>query len=340
MDHNDRPELRISGPVDLITTVPYLLGFHPTDSLVLVGLTHGALVVTARIDLADTRNTGVITSTVSAMRRGGATHFIATIFTEPLTTGTTTNNLPHADLADSLTKDIHAAGGELLDCLLVNTSMWWSYLCANDQCCPREGNPLPPSPTPGQVAATVAGMVALPSRAELAAEFEPEPDRGVRLHGIDQALAALRPGSVDGKLSLPARLAARAITAAMDRWVTGDDLALRDADIERIGAALRLIPIRDAIWTQVDARATDGHDRLWLYVARRLPNPYDAAPLFLYAWAAFRRGDGARANIAVERALASDCHYSAARLLTTALQRGVHPGRIRDCLVTGGSQRR
>jgi hypothetical protein len=129
---------------------------------------------------------------------------------------------------------------------------------------------------------------------------------------------------VNGTLSLPAEIAVRAITTAMDRW-TGEDPTLDDVDIECLDAALRQIPIRDAIWTRVDARAADGHDRVWLYLARRLPSPYDAAPLFLYGWAAFRRGDGARANVAVDRALAADADYSAAALLSAALQRGFRP---------------
>jgi hypothetical protein len=42
------PTMRINGPADLLSAVPYLLGFHPTESLGLIGLTHGVLVVTAR----------------------------------------------------------------------------------------------------------------------------------------------------------------------------------------------------------------------------------------------------------------------------------------------------
>ncbi len=50
-------------------------------------------------------------------------------------------------------------------------------------------------------------------------------------------------------------------------------------------------------------------------LARRLPAPYDAAPLFLFGWASWRSGNGALAGIAAERALDSDPSYSAADLL-------------------------
>ena len=61
---------------------------------------------------------------------------------------------------------------------------------------------------------------------------------------------------------------------------------------------------------------------LWRYLARRLPAPYDAAPLFLFGWRSYRDGDGALASMAAERALSSDPGYSAADLLLAALSQG------------------
>jgi hypothetical protein len=52
-DATPAPTLRVRGPGDLLQAVPYLLGFHPHASLVLIGLADGHLVVTVRIDLAD-----------------------------------------------------------------------------------------------------------------------------------------------------------------------------------------------------------------------------------------------------------------------------------------------
>ena len=63
-------------------------------------------------------------------------------------------------------------------------------------------------------------------------------------------------------------------------------------------------------------------------MARRLPGPYDAAPLFLFGWASWRAGNGALAGIAAERAVTSDPAYSAADLLLAALSRGLDPRRL------------
>jgi hypothetical protein len=77
----------------------------------------------------------------------------------------------------------------------------------------------------------------------------------------------------------------------------------------------------------VDDGRLDGR-ALWRDLGRRLPSPYDASPLFLFGWAAWRAGDGALAGIAAERAIASDPGYSAADLLLAALARGVDPRRL------------
>ena len=58
--------------------MPYLLGFRPTSSLVLVGLAASRLVVTARIDLVDATDSHV-NATIAAMVRSGTTDVIAAI---------------------------------------------------------------------------------------------------------------------------------------------------------------------------------------------------------------------------------------------------------------------
>ena len=142
MNQNHQPTLRIHGPVDLLSAVPYLLGFHPIESLVLIGLTHGVLVVTARLDLADAVEHDVlIAETLEAMLRGGSTQFLAAIFCDDAPA--TEPGMPYADLVLAVAALIDEAGGELLDALLVTNGVWTSYLCADPRCCPPSGRTLP-----------------------------------------------------------------------------------------------------------------------------------------------------------------------------------------------------
>src|SRR4051812_41996426 len=70
------PVHRISGPIELLEAVPYLLGFHPQRSLVLVGLKSQRLVVTARLDLADARRPEIVEHTLKTCTDGGATSVV------------------------------------------------------------------------------------------------------------------------------------------------------------------------------------------------------------------------------------------------------------------------
>jgi hypothetical protein len=107
----------------------------------------------------------------------------------------------------------------------------------------------------------------------------------------------------------------------------GVEFDLADEQVVRFGAALRSIPMRDAVWMAIDEKRIDGRP-LWQQLARRLPAPYDAASLFLFGWASWRAGEGALAGIAAERAIDSDPAYSAADLLLAALSQVTDPRRL------------
>ena len=74
----------------------------------------------------------------------------------------------------------------------------------------------------------------------------------------------------------------------------------------------------------IDDGRLDGAE-LWIDLARRLPHPYDAAPLFLAGWHAYRQGNGALAGIAADLAQTADPGYRAAALLRQTLAYGLNP---------------
>lgn len=65
----------------------------------------------------------------------------------------------------------------------------------------------------------------------------------------------------------------------------------------------------DAVRLAIDDERLAGI-KLWADLARRLPPPYSAAPLFLAAWRSYRDGNGALANIANDLSLAADPGYT------------------------------
>jgi hypothetical protein len=67
------------------------------------------------------------------------------------------------------------------------------------------------------------------------------------------------------------------------------------------------------------------HLRLWTDLVRSAADMWLPAPAALLAFTAWQSGEGALANIAVERALGADPSYSMALLLRDILDAGVPP---------------
>ena len=92
-----------------------------------------------------------------------------------------------------------------------------------------------------------------------------------------------------------------------------------------LALVLTRVRIRDDAWARMDPAHRDAHRRLWTDVVRRAQPGYVAAPASLLAFTAWQGGDGALANIAIERALADTPGYSMALLLGDALNAGAPP---------------
>jgi hypothetical protein len=317
------PTLRISGPADLLQAVPYLLGFHPSESLVLIGLAGGRLVVTVRADLVDLAEPSVLSDALDAMHRGGMQELVGVVYDNQATVGP----VPWSGLAQALADECERMDCDLTDVLRVAGGRWWSYGCDVPECCPSEGTVLPETPSSFVAAATYAGMVALPDRECLSTQLEPLADE-VRA-GLEPTIAECETAAVravlDGTGARLDRSVKRAIFAAaraVDR--SAQDVTLSDVDVARFAVALSSIGMRDSVWMAIDDERIDGR-ALWREIARRVPSPYDASALFLYGWASWRAGNGALAGMAGARAIESDPGYSAADLLLAALARGLDP---------------
>lgn len=324
----DRPVQRISGPGELLQAVPYLLGFHPEYSLVVVGLDDTQLVVTARLDLADAI-AGASAHTLEAVARGGSSSVIAVVYDDTAAFDGYDDELPWQEFAWDLQGEAAQFGCVLTEALLVCRGRWWSLSCDDISCCPPEGRDLPTGASAFTAAATFTGMVALPDRAALEALLAPLPvlERAALRPAIEAAERAGADATVRSEAERHQRRVKRALFAAARACDDPHRAPLVDDDAARFGAALAVTAIRDALWMAVDDGRVDGR-ALWRELACRLPQPYDAGPLFLFGWASWRAGAGALASIAAQRALDSVPTYTAALLLSAALTQAINPRRM------------
>lgn len=338
------PAVHIRCPADLVEVIPFLLGFHPEDSLVVVELHGRAAGTVVRVDLAELEESGgFVTEMAARFAENGADGAIAVVYSHVGSAA----QLPAAELLGRLAITLQAVRISLHDALYVVGGRWWSYSCLDPRCCPPEGSPLPRHGRRTSAIAAIAaaaGLVALPDRAALERSLDPAteaPDAAMQA-ALRHAEAALvrAVGGGGGRTVWRAvvrrrlrQLLCEATAAAGERgqrWLT-------DHEVACLVVGLADPIVRDACWRELDRHRSAEAFTLWHQIALRAWPPYDTAPMFLLGWLAWRRGDGALARIAAHRVLAGHAGYEAARLLLKALDYGVDPHVLPT--VSGGQPR-
>lgn len=330
MPTSDSPPqlIKLHEPGELLSMIPYLLGFHPCDSLVLIGLRQQRVSVTTRIDLADIAERHAVEHLARALQKSGSDTVVAVIYDSQLAVHGRQRWL---DLPERFSSICDELGITVLDALVVSQSRWWSMMCLSEECCPAEGRTLPGESSVAAAEATFAGLVALPDRQTMAAAIEPVDQ--ARRDGLADHIARYENDAVDailnGRDARRRRSVKRAMFATARKFEAahpGQGPELADDGVAKFLVALSDIEMRDGIWLAIDQNRLDGRG-LWQELARRAPAPYDAAPLFLFAWASWRSGNGTLASLAAQRALVSDPAYTAAQMLMSALAHGLDPRR-------------
>lgn len=309
--------VRVSSPADILGILPHRLGFHPTESLVVVSL-HGPRrrdELVMRFDLPAARHDAEVAEQVVArLRHRGADATLLVCYTEgaPPAVG-----LARAPLVRALRRALSQAGIPLMDALLVREGRWWSYTCRRPSCCPPEGTLLGQQLTAAAAhyaaEAVGQGAVLRPDRAAL--ERSIEPDTGVAVAGGAQAAAGR-----DG-LALLDRLVAR--------WAEGER-ALAAADALTVAVALRSVPLRDRAMTLLLDHDPAVLTALFTEVARQVPDDQAAPCCCVLAWFAYGSGDGALARVAAQRALRGQPGYSMAELILEGLDAMAPPSLVRE----------
>ncbi|WP_433174408.1 DUF4192 domain-containing protein [Actinoallomurus sp. CA-150999] len=373
--------LRLRSPADVVAAIPYLVGFHPTDSVVV--LCCGGVDGTYAIRLDLTASDALLDHVTDLITRRRPAEVILAGY------GPGARVTPVVErVGDRLARD----GVRLREVMRVEDDRYWSYLCTDPACCPPEGTFVDVRASAVAAAAIAGGLVALPDRDELARMIAPiggEVTRQATLraecrlaswaeaaatetaqnrtgsavhdHGGREGNATHAPGPAGGVGPCPAGPAApgsagSAVSGAggqagaggragvggggLSRRVAGEGVRLvrllieraraggappTDEEVAWLGVLMVNLRVRDEAWVRIDDGEIGAHIGLWRDVVRRVAEPYLAGPACLLAFAAWRAGEGALANLALDRALAADPHYSMARLLHELFVSGLPP---------------
>lgn len=331
---SDQPySVRLSDPGDLAAAIPQLLGFHPSESVVVISLggPSGRRVgLTMRADIPDPRHDRALAQQLAGgVRTDDPDGVVLAIVSDDANEAGDTE-LPHRQLVHELTMAMTSAGLPVRDVLLVRSGRWWSYDCPHRCCDPTAGTPLPTGVSELEVATVASGVVVARDRDEVAARLQPASEETTMGDAVVRIASERVVDILDrGRDAVRAEATAAIARAAAGPSTGNPGPRLADDDLARMVWALRDAVVRDAALDFALGPDAAGVEALWMECARRAPAPLDAAPATLLAVSAWLRGDGATAAIALERALAGDPDYALARLLSQALATCLPPDGLR-----------
>ncbi|MGH8888729.1 MAG: DUF4192 domain-containing protein, partial [Acidothermaceae bacterium] len=256
-------------------------------------------------------------------------------------------------IADALDAALSAAGIEVVEVLCVTEDRWWSLRCSGRDCCPPDGRPIAHEGT-SVIAATSAlhGVALYRSREELARSIDVVD--GPVADAMADALPVAR-AAREARVAAGDRLAVCAeffqlLSRLVEARVEGSGVALAVDEAALLIVGLDDLSVRDAMLTWHGGDWADATRALFAELVTLAVPPYDIAPLTVLGWLAYFNGDGALANVIVDRALGPDPQhrddpaepagrpgYNLMRILDDALSRAINPKIFRDSLAGAGS---
>ncbi|MFF4500491.1 DUF4192 domain-containing protein [Streptomyces sp. NPDC001401] len=362
--HGAEHQVTLRTPAELADALPYLLGYRPEESIVLVALHdrdgrgrfggRARLGIPASADdwasVAQQLAHGLVTG--SERRGARPEQMVAYLCQEPAKGESGRQVMERLrPLAQKLRVECGQLDVPVIEALCISDGRFWSYCCGNEACCPPEGLPMGlPGTSVLAAAATYAGLQVRGTLRELRARLLPWETAAAleQESALDAASMALVPRILDGAsragvaeetLELSARIMCRLADAPpVPGTLTAD---LRDDELlAHDEAATLILGLQDRATRDRAAEWMEGEEaapalRLWRALARRCVGPYGehaAAPLTLAGWVAWSTGDDLEAREALAMALGADPGYLFARLLHQACNEGLDPESIRRCL--------
>ncbi len=239
-------DITLRGPGDVVAILPYQLGYHPHDSVVVISLRGKRVGLVARADLPPEPFVGeVVASLIGPLVRDGATSVIVVGYEEAPDTS--------QPLLVALVEQLEQSRIDVVDVAVVRDGRRYSPICS-EPCCPTDGVALPdPADVPGVAEYVALGRSPLRSRADVEGLVAPEPWRCL---GVARAVASR------ARMPRRRRRSVAAWSALLDRGEKGRR-PLDRAVVADLAVGLADIPWRDGLiaWLVPTVLPTDKVDR-------------------------------------------------------------------------------
>ncbi|RSM70682.1 DUF4192 domain-containing protein [Kibdelosporangium aridum] len=324
MPTQHRPRIAIRDTGELIAAVPYLLGFRPTESVVIcvyAGATRAQLRLCLRTDIPTpdlyyTLAEQLKDPVLRANSCGVSVIIVCDGEVRP------PDSLPHKKLVDAI-GTVFASSGVLLHHAfwvpaIEKNLTWWCYT-------DLECNGLVPDPTSCTLAATAAAMgaVTYDSKEDLRATLEP----------ADRSPLAQRTERIEAALNLNQDEAhARQLLEDLIKEAREGTWTLSEERLVDLAVALSNVRVRDGCLRPEVTSIGHPIEQVWTELVRALPTPYRAEPACLLALTAFLRGDGVLAGVAIDVALQANPEHTFANLMRTSMDFGLPPDAVASAI--------
>ena len=311
----------LTSPHDLLSAVPFLVGYHPTNSLVVIALVDETIGMAMRIDFpieCDLDQIDALASHLASESADGA-----------LIVAYLPDDVEDADfLLTPLREAIALRAVAIRECLVVHKGRWHSTICSDQSCCPPHGSPMPDIESSRISAEQVAAGNPMP--------FADEKDLA------DSLSAALIDSSLINELrKIPTIAYASDNVVELQRQgaLAVNDLIAEFAEkgivkdkklIALVLVRFNDVQVRDYAMGITDDENAQTLQSLWRWLMRMAPTGYVAPVATLFAASSYELGDGALAHRALQRALDDDSRYPLAKLLRRVFSAGWPPAQFAE----------
>lgn len=305
----------LTSPHDLLTAVPFLVGYQPEDSLVLIGLKDDLVGMAMRIDFPEDFDCDQIDNLVSHLEKDCAESALLVAY------------LPkHISECESLIETIKDAlllrNINLREAIVVREGRWRSSICTDSECCPLEGSPLPVLSDSKIAAEQVALGNPLPFQdinelVESISQISADPD-------LLEVINSVPTIDYDDDPRLLQREGAEAVMDLVNEFETGG-ISKNQELIALVLVRLHDLQVRDFALGSICSENIDLYWNLWRWLLRIAPSGYIAPVATLFASTSYEKGEGALAQRALDRAQSDDDKYPLAKLLRQVFNAGWPP---------------
>ncbi len=302
---------------DLITAIPFLIGFHPTNSIVLISVKDGAIGLAMRIDLPERLRSEEIDLL--------AHHFLRDQSEAALLVAYMPANRDDGDsILISLGAGLIRNGIDIQESIVVQSNRYRSIICRDQSCCPPSGKEMPEINASEIAAEHVMAGIPMPFEniSQLIETLSPDPASLALSWASEVSSFSIDDDDLDvGALR---RDGVETMDLLLDDFRMGYGITNRTLVARMIGRMSDL-QVRDYAMGVHSEDTYDIYFTMWREVLRFAPIGFVAPIACIVAAMAYEGGDGAMAQKALDRALDDDVHYPLAALLRRVFNAGWPP---------------